>query len=308
MKRTIVMLILGSLLSCTKVLVPPTPKMTEFVNGFEIHWSGSVTAERQGVVKDILEDMICVKGGIFIMGATPEQNNYARNNEYPLSYVQLSDFYICRHEITDEQYVTIVSDSHIGTLSELYLTWNDWDVFISALKEISGLNFDFPTEAQWEYAAKGGVNTKGYIFPGSNDFEEIWDGDKIVGSNWPNELGLYNMADLKSEWCKDCYELYKDTGFIKDRYIYGGKYRVVRGGNYRAYGIANNSTYLNVTTGTVFDSFGHFRGTLSGPSWDTFDYRYCRSTARSYYYVSSGSDDNQIGRSKYIGLRPVINK
>lgn len=299
--RYILLLLYGSflLLSCSQDLQENNIPATENVNGFKLKWRKNVSPQQQDVIRTLLNNMIKVEGGTFVLGATPEQTKFARGNEYPPCHVRLSDFYICKYEVTEEQYLTITEDSRASGISSLSLSWDDWHLFIQTLQEMSGVNFDFPTEAQWEYAAKGGIYSKGYIYPGSNNLEEVWSGSKLEGSSVPNELGLYNMADMKSEWCKDRYETYLGNKIYVDRYIDEGQYRVVRGGNYHCYG--ESPQYMN----DYSDYFGYFKtpgATLSS----SYDYRYCRSTARSYYYTQSESVSG-TATSLYIGCRLVIN-
>lgn len=291
-KHIYTLICLGIFYSCSEELTSSLNQNNEEVNGFEITWRNNVTPEQKGFVRELISNMVFVEGGIFVMGATPEQTEFARVNEYPLSYVKLSNYYICKYEISDEQYKNLVSDDSKYGLS---LSREDWEMFIKILNEISGVEFDFPTESQWEYAARGGIYSKGYIYPGSNTLEEVWSDSKTEGSTFPNELGIYNMADLRSEWCKDYYEEYVDMKFWNDRYIREGENYVVRGGNYHCSGYT--SKYNNGSSVLSSDNrFGKFR--TSGSMINPYDYRYCRTTARSYGYSSDYS---------HIGCRLVIN-
>lgn len=280
--------------SCSEDLISIQSQNKEKVNGFELTWRRNVTPEQKNIVRELLSNMIFVEGGTFVMGATPEQTEFARVNEYPLSYVKLSDYYICKYEISDEQYLNFIP--HDTNISYLSLSRKDWEVFINILREISGITFDLPTESQWEYAARGGIYSKGYIYPGSNVLEDVWSDSKTEGSSCPNELGIYNMADLRSECCKDCYEEYVSTKFWYDRYIKEGDKYVIRGGNYHCSGYT--SKYNNEqTTISTHHVFGHYRS--AGSMLNPYDYRYCRTTARSYYWSSNSS--------QHIGCRLVIN-
>lgn len=265
----------------------------ETIGEFDVNWRANVTSEQKEIIRKIVSDMVLVEGGFFVMGATPEQTNFSRANEYPLSYVKLSDFYICKYEVSDEQYRKIVSNPNANaSITHLFLYREDWELFIKTLNELSGLNFDFPTEAQWEFAARGGNKSKGFIYPGSDDLLEVWSDSDVEGSSKPNELGIYNMADLKSEWCKDYYKEYTDSDLLIDRYIYEGDDYVVRGGNYFCYGESNN-----YRKGSKNNQFGYYKGTGTVLWSRPYDYRYCRTTARSY----------TSNRSQYIGCRVVIN-
>lgn len=270
----------------------------EIVNGFNIRWRGQISEESKMVIRQILNNMVYVKGGFYIMGATLEQNEYARQNEYPTMYMQLDDYFIASHEITPQEYWCIMGVRENDPLSENFLlaSWDEYSRFIDVLNDMTGLKFDFPTESQWEYAARGGEFSKGYIYPGSDNLEDVRSESDVEGSSVPNELGLYNMADLRSEWCKDYYEDYTANTYTENRLIISGKYKVVRGGNWRCIGETNK--YLS-STRYPSDSFGNFRTsqTIINPF---FDYRYCRTTARSYHSASIGNN--------YIGCRLVINQ
>lgn len=281
--------------TCTKDLDCSKSNEEELINGFVVKWRKQIKIEQKECIRDILNNMIKVEGGTFIMGATSEQTEFARSNEYPLSYNMISDYFICKYEISDEQYIAILGKPN-NSLKSLSLSWDEWKVFIETLNELCSLKFDFPTEAQWEYAARGGKESKGYVYPGSNNIEDVRSSSEIEGSNIPNELGIYNMADLRSEWCKDFYAIYQNALLYENRFISTGKQHVVRGGNYRCTG-NSGAKYLSKTIPpSTDDCFGKFRGGVSLMS--PYDYRYCRVSARCYYY----SHNNM-----YIGCRVVIN-
>ena len=272
---------------CTKVLDSSQGQTPETINGFIVRWRKQMSSEQKNVVREILNNMVRIEGGTYLMGATLEQTEYARPNELPVSYNRVSDFYICKYEISDEQYCTILNSESDMIRRILYLSRNDWTYFIEVLNELTLLKFDFPTEAQWEYAARGGRLSKSYIFPGSNDIRQA-----LNGSVCHNELGIYNMGDGKSEWCKDYYELYKNDRLYENRYISAGKYFVVRGGNQECK--AEVKKYQSDIS--TMDMFGHF---CAKRFPCIYDYRYCRVSARSYYpsYI----------KDKDIGCRLVIN-
>lgn len=268
----------------------------ETINGFIVRWRPQITEAQKEIVTDILNNMVHVEGNTFVMGATPEQTEYARINEYPLIHVRLSDYYICKYEVTDEQYRGLVSWA--SNSSYQFITWKEWNDFISVLKDMTGLLFSMPTEAQWEYAARGGKYSKNYIYPGSNDLDEVNSYTSNLGSNHANELGIFNMADLKGEWCLDYYEVYPISQTIYfDRLIKSGERHVVRGGSYNCSGYS--SKYLN-TRLSVADSYGYFKDDSSSSLDRILDKRYCRVTARSYYYESEYGN-------RIIGCRLVIN-
>lgn len=282
--------------SCSDSLdVVYTDERIETINGFNVEWRSQITSRQKDVIRDILNDMVLVEGGYFTMGATPEQAEYARPNEYPNVYIKLSNYYINRYEVSDEQFNVITGYNVMA--SETYasrITLNDWKLFISILDDLCSINFAFPTEAQWEYAARGGKQTKNYIYPGSNELFEVHSDSFQRGSNVPNELGIYNMADLKSEWCEDMYKEFEVIGLEIDRLNMTGKYHVVRGGNFLCNKVS--SYYYPEGSSTIDYRLGYGQKI----SDRGMDYRNCRTTSRAYSF------DNKIGYD-YIGCRLVIN-
>ena len=170
--------------------------------------------------------MILVKGGTFTMGATTEQEEDALDDEYPPHLVTLSDYMIGQTEVTQELWVAIMGNnpSRFSGYKDRpveRLEWSDCQYFIQKLNSITGKHFRLPTEAEWEYAARGGNKSLGYKYSGSNDLNEIaWYG--VKGTNWldpnygthnvgtkaPNELDLYDMSGNVWEWCQDRYGAY----------------------------------------------------------------------------------------------------
>lgn len=256
----------------------------EYINGFEVKWRSTATEEQKKLVSQILNSMVEVEGGIFLMGATGNLMDDARENEYPAHYVKLSDYYICAYELSKSD-VEGVMDERYGNTEHLYWSFEDWRFFISVLNDISGLNFDFPTEAQWEYAARGGKESKGYVYPGSNNRLKVWTSSSVDSKSEPNELGIYNMGDLLSEWCKDAYSEYSgEKVLLYDPCVRIGEGHVVRGGNYATgFGMGEYTKYP--------DKFPLLANRQ--------DNRFTRVSCRHYL------DDY---RSNLIGCRLVVNK
>lgn len=126
-------------------------------------------------------------------------------------------FYICKYEVTQKLWVAVMGDNPSemqgDDLPVEQVNWNDCQTFISKLNKLSGKHYRLPTEAEWEYACRGGKYSKGYKYSGSNDIDEVaWydnnsDGKTHpVGQKLPNELGLYDMSGNVWEWCQDMHE------------------------------------------------------------------------------------------------------
>ena len=184
-----------------------------------------------------------VKGGTFTMGATSEQGSYAESREMPAHQVTLSTYSIGETEVTQELWKAVMGNNPSkfkGAKRPVeQVTWNDCQVFIKKLNEATGENFRLPTEAEWEYAARGGHWSKGYKYSGSNNLGEVaWYGDNSgnmthdVATKQSNELGLYDMSGNVCEWCQDWYEDYSDADQMNPKGADSGDYRVNRGGSW----------------------------------------------------------------------------
>ena len=185
--------------------------------------------------------MIAVKGGTFTMGATSEQTG-AESDESPTHSVTLSDYYIGETEVTQELWNAVMGSNpsyYTGNMQRPVetVTWNDCQSFISWLTELTGETFRLPTEAQWEYAARGGNKSIGYTYSGSNAIDQVawyWDNSSDtthpVKTKAPNELGIYDMSGNVWEWCSDWYGAYSFAAQTDPTGPATGSYRVDRGG------------------------------------------------------------------------------
>lgn len=184
--------------------------------------------------------MVAVKGGTFTMGATAEQTG-AESDESPTHIVTLSDFYIGETEVTQELWNAVMGSNPSFNWGNMQcpverVSWSDCQTFITKLNELTGETFALPTEAQWEYAARGGNASKGYLYSGSNSIDAVaWyngnssDTTHPVKSKSPNELGLYDMSGNVWEYCADWYDGYSSTSRTNPVGPSTGSHRVIRG-------------------------------------------------------------------------------
>lgn len=205
-------------------------------------------------VNGVSFSMMPVRGGTFIMGAPMTQTG-SNVNEKPQHPVTLSDYMIGVTEVTQELWHAVMGHTpghfkgHPKRPVE-NVSWSDCDAFIKALNEQTGLTFQFPTEAQWEYAAKGGDRSKGYVFAGSDSIMPVaWYytnssavgedhpdyGTHDVATKRPNELRIYDMSGNVNEWCADWYAPYTADAQTNPTGPASGNYKVFRGGCWNDY-------------------------------------------------------------------------
>ena len=188
-------------------------------------------------------DMVEVRGGTFRMGATSEQGSDVWDNEKPVHSVTLSGYYIGKTEVTQALWKAVMGSNpskFIGdNLPVEMVSWDDCQEFIRELNALTGQNFRLPTEAEWEFACRGGNNSRGYKYSGSNNLGSVawYDGNSgnkthPVGTKAPNELGIYDMSGNVWEWCADWYGDYSSGAQTNPTGPYGGSNRVYRGGSW----------------------------------------------------------------------------
>ena len=193
--------------------------------------------------------MLLVEGGTFTMGATSEQGSDALNDEKPTHSVTLSSYFMGETEVTQALWQAVMgsnpSDFKGNNLPVEMVSWNDCQTFITKLNQLcasqlNGRQFALPTEAQWEYAARGGRQSHGYKYSGSNTLGDVaWYSDNsgstthAVGTKQANELGLYDMSGNVLEWCSDWYGSYSSSAQTNPTGPATGSLRVHRGGSWR---------------------------------------------------------------------------
>ena len=205
-----------------------------------VSFSASGQKNEKFEVNGVTFEMVYVPGGTFTMGATAEQGDDVWNGEKPAHSVTLSGYYIGKYEVTQAQWMAVMGNNPSNfkgdNLPVERVSWDDCQEFIRKLNELTGKKFSLPTEAQWEYAARGG-KSGGTKYSGSNTIDNVawyWDnaGRKThpVGTKSPNDLGIFDMTGNVWEWCEDYYGDYPSYSQINPTGPESGSGRVGRGG------------------------------------------------------------------------------
>ena len=202
-------------------------------------------SNHQRILQELADHMVYVQGGTFTMGATSVQGSDAEDDEKPAHSVTLSSYYIGKTEVTQELWQAVMDSNPSKFKGDRkpveQVSWNDCQTFISKLNSLTGKNFRLPTEAEWEFAARGGIKSKGYKYSGSNTLDDVaWyygNSGKTtheVGTKSPNELGLYDMSGNVQEWCNDWYgdKYYSSSPSNNPTGPSSGVSRVGRGGSW----------------------------------------------------------------------------
>lgn len=190
--------------------------------------------------------MVEVAVGTFTMGCTTEQGGECDDDEKPSHRVTLSTFFISKYEVTQAQWRKVMGSDPPNLIFKgcdecpvEQVSWEEVQEFLRKLNTQTGKNYRLPTEAEWEYAARGGTLSQGYKYAGSNNLSEVaWYTDNAtskthpVGQKQPNELGLYDMSGNVYEWCQDWKGDYSSSTQTNPTGAGSGSYRVYRGGSW----------------------------------------------------------------------------
>ena len=224
--------------------------------------STSSTVSLSAELNKLINNMVYVSGGTFIMGGDES------SDQTPTHSVTLSSYYICKYEVTQALWRAVMGSNPSkfkgDNLPVEQVSWNDCQTFINRLNNYTGRNFRLPTEAEWEFAARGGNYSRHYKYSGSNYISDVaWYCDNSgnrthpVGTKQANELGLYDMSGNVWEWCSDRYGSYSSYSQSNPTGATSGFGRVERGGNWcglARYCCSSHRSYY--APGNSFDGLG----------------------------------------------------
>jgi formylglycine-generating enzyme required for sulfatase activity len=209
--------------------------------------------------KSFEPEMVFVGGGFFMMGSIK-----GVDFEFPVHQVELSPFFIGKYEVTQAQWFDVMGYLPIKNNKCMKcpienVSWLEVQLFIEKLNVFTGKNYRLPSEAEWEYAAKGAFYSKNYLYSGANSIDEVawvYENSKSksheVGTKMPNELGIYDMSGNVMEWTLDWYSSYSSEAQLNPKGSNYGKGKVIRGGGYFDGNDRSNIGYQGCTTFSRF--------------------------------------------------------
>ena len=225
--------------------------MSNEICHFVLDWDSSTTLEQAEAINDILSKMERVKGGEFMMGVSDDVEDAEKCLETPPIQQKVDSFFMGRYEVTVSQWCKILNQSFGGEDANLpisNITLDDCIEFCEQLSNLTGLFFDIPTEAEWEFAARGGINPDRTLYSGSDNPDEVaWyvnnshkkahECNAQISGFYCNSLNLFDMSGNVSEWCQwtdSIHRLYCDmaNNIISPDVIYNEGVAIIRGGHY----------------------------------------------------------------------------
>jgi hypothetical protein len=258
--------------SITKVsnLQPETSfTANSLLNKTKYYWKIEAEDGNGGVTSSVIDsftviifDLVNVESGTFTMGCTSDQGGDCDSDERPSHSVTLSAYSIGKYEVTQAQWVSVMGSNPSSFTSPAcndcpveQVSWDDIQTFISKLNTKTGKSYRLPTEAEWEYVARGGKKSAGYKYSGSNDVGSVaWyyvnssNKTHSIGTKTANELGIYDMSGNVLEWCSDWYDSYTSTSVTNPTGPSTGSNRVLRGGSWL-------SSAVNVRVSTRYSTY-----------------------------------------------------
>ena len=210
---------------------------------YDVILNGMPSNITQYTVNGVTFAMVNVEGGTFTMGADASDSN-ANEDEFPSHQVTVSSFAIGQTEVTQELWLAVMGWNYSGHGGNMqypveYVNYEMCQNFIAKLNEMTGKNFRLPTEAEWEFAARGGNESQGYIYAGGNIIGDVaWYEDNsdnethVVATKAPNELGIYDMSGNVWEWCSDWYGDYSAEAQTNPTGPASGDEKVMRGASW----------------------------------------------------------------------------
>ena len=204
----------------------------------------SISDEQKLMLAAIETSMISIEGGVFIMGCTSDQGAECTQDEFPIHRVQLSGFKLLKTEVTQGMWLSVMGNNpsynkRSAQFPVENVSYTEIEKFIDVLNAMSSHQYRLPTEAEWEFAARGGNKSKSTLFSGSSDAQSVsWNisnssnTSHIAGYKNANELGIFDMSGNVWEWCSDWYGEYHASEESDPRGAIDGTDKVIRGGSY----------------------------------------------------------------------------